>query len=294
MTTSLDGGAAQLVDPPPARVAMVNSDAKAAPALPDPQGVVTTLHDLRFRVLARSPYAHLFTQLGTLDVAERALAEGCDIVYVDTFGDYAVERIRALGAVPVVGAGEESIRLAASRYSSYSIVTVWPRSMAYLYDERLASTPGGQQCRGVHHLSDDEELDRVGRPDGVKARMLRSESELIDHLVALCRSAVATDRSEAVVLGCTCMSPVADALAARIDVPLIEPSATGLAAAHALAQEVRPGAPRPELTTDALATELVTSYLAAHGVESAWLDDCEVCAIPTTPSNATSPARRTP
>jgi len=262
------------------RVAMINSDGKSAPVAADPPGVETALLDLRFRVLARTPYEHLFTELGTLDVAEQALREGYDVIYVDTFGDYAADGIRALTAVPVIGAGEESIRHAASAHASFSIVTVWPQSMRYLYDLRLTATPGGERCRGVHHLSDDDELARVGRSDGVKARMRRHEGDIVDDLVALCRHAVDDDGSEAVLLGCTCMSPVADAIRERLDVPVLDPSAIGLSVAHAaaLAGVAVPG----EIATvrnPGLARGLVDAYLVAQDADAVWVDDCEVCAI---------------
>lgn len=259
-------------------IAMINSDGKHAPVAADPPGVTTRLYDLRFRVLARTPYEHLFTELGTLDVAERALADGCDVVYVDTFGDYAVEQIRALTSRPVIGAGEASIRQAAE-HAAYSIVTVWPESMAYLYAERLERSPGGHSCRGVHHLSDDDELDRVGRRDGVKARMGRHEDGVVDALADLCRRAIEQDRSEAVLVGCTCMSPVAAALRDRLDVPVLDPSAIGLAAAQRAALDPTPP-PRPSAVRHTgLAAATVQAYLDAEQAESVWVDDCGVCAI---------------
>ncbi|MCB1004720.1 MAG: aspartate/glutamate racemase family protein [Acidimicrobiales bacterium] len=268
----------------PARtIAMINSDGKTAPVAADPPGVATRLYDLRFRVLARTPYEHLFTELGTLETAERALADGCDVLYVDTFGDYAVDRIRALTSRPVVGAGEASIRHAAAVHASYSIVTVWPASMAYLYDERLSSTPGGRSCRGLHHLSEDDELDRVGRRDGVKARMGRHEDQVVEALADLCRRALEADRTEAVLLGCTCMSPVAPRLRALLDVPVLDPSAIGLAAAHEAALDPPPPGTRPgAVRHPGLAAATVQAYLVAEQAESVWIDDCGVCSITQT------------
>ncbi len=268
-----------------ARLGLVNSDGKHSPPLADPDGVTTVLHDLRFRVLARSPYEHLMTELGTLDAAERALAEGCDALYVDTFGDYAVGRIRALAAVPVVGAGEEGIRAAAA-LGEFSVVTVWPESMRYLYDERLAATPGGERCRGVHHLSGDDELDRVGRGDGVKARMLRGEGDVVDDLVALSRAAMDRDGTDVVLLGCTCMAPVAETLGERLGVAVLDPSRIGLAVAHeaarahAAGRAAGPGAPMVSPVRHAgLAVALVSAYLDQQEAAAVQLDDCEICGI---------------
>ena len=259
------------------RLAIINSDGKSRPPLPDPDGLVSTLLDLRFRVMARTPYDHLFTELGTLDAAEGAIAQGCDGIYVDTFGDYALERIRAITDVPVVGAGEATIR-AAARLGRFSVVTVWPRSMRWLYDERLATVDGGGSCVGVHHWGDEDELARVGTGEGVKARMIRGEGAVVDDLVSLCRDALARDGSDAIALGCTCMSPVAPAVAERLEVPVLDPARVGLAEAHArvLGGE-RSAGDRFPVGRPGLAAVVVDACLAVDGLEPR--DECEVCVV---------------
>lgn len=258
------------------RLAIINSDGKSRPPLPDPDGLVSSLHDLRFRVLARTPYDRLFTELGTLDAAERALTQGCDGIYVDTFGDYAVERIRAITDVPVVGAGEATIG-AAARFGRFSVVTVWPRSMGWLYDERLAAVPGGGACAGVHHLADENELALVGTGDGVKARMIRGEGAVVDDVVSLCRDALARDRSEVVALGCTCMSPIAPAVAERLGVPVLDPARVGLAEAHGqVLGGMRSTRERFPVGRVGLAAAVVDACLAVEGQAG---DECEVCVV---------------
>lgn len=262
------------------RLAMVNSDAKSQPPLPDPEGICTRLYDLRYRTLARTPYDHLFTELATLDAVEAAVADGCDALYLDTFGDYGIERARSSVAVPVIGAGEASIAAAAASTDRFSIVTVWPRSMAYLYEERLATCPGGDRCVDVHHVTDEEELERVGTAVGVKARMLRREDALVAQLVDRCRRAVDQDRSDAVLLGCTCMTPVTDRLAAELEVPVLDPSRIGLGAAF---QQLTSGSPPPPPPAaprrTGLATAFIDAYLAAKGIEQEATDECDVCLV---------------
>lgn len=260
------------------RLAIINSDGKAHPPLPDPDGLVSSMHDLRFRVLARTPYDHLFTELGTLEAAEHALAQGCDGIYVDTFGDYGLERIRAVTDLPVVGAGEATIR-AAAEHGPFSIVTVWPRSMRFLYDERLAGVAGGESCVGVHHVADEEELARVGSSSGMKARMVRGEGAIVDDIVALCERALEQDGSEAIALGCTCMAPVAEEIAGRVGAPVLDAARVGLAEAH---RQVLAGAPadrnRFAVGRPGLATSVVDAFLQAEGADAV-LDECEVCII---------------
>lgn len=260
-------------------VAVVNSDGKSVAPWPDTSGVRTDLHDLRLRILARTPYEHLVTELSTVSTAERALALGCDAIMLDTFGDYGLDRIRAISNVPVVGAGESSIRAAADELGRFSIVTVWPRSMAYLYADRLTRCEGGDACVGVHHLSDEDELDRVGRDDGVRARMVRHDGSVLEQVAALCERAVDEDGSDGVLLGCTCMQPIAARLAERLPFPVLDPSA--IAHAEATAAATQPYIVGSGVASDqaGLASALVESYLETRGGDPVTLGQCEVCAI---------------
>lgn len=262
------------------RLAMLNSDGKCRPPLADPAGVETTLVDLRTRVLARTPYDRLLTDLVTLDAAERAVAEGCDALYIDTFGDYAIEAIRAATELPVVGAGEASLAAAAA-YGRFSIVTVWPESMGFIYEERLRACPGGENCVRVHHFSAERELDLVGSPDGIKARMQRHEDGLIDELARACREAAAADNAAAVLLGCTCMSPVAKALQARCDVPVLDPSALGQRAAFDVLlsdKPKNPAADRPRTARVGQAGRLIDLWLREEPAATE-PEACDVCVI---------------
>ena len=42
-----------------------------------------------------------------------------------------------------------------------------------------------------------------------------------------CDRAIAEDGADTIMLGCTCMSPAADAIAARVDAPVLNPLSTG-------------------------------------------------------------------
>lgn len=262
------------------RLVMVNSDNKDAPALPAAEGVDVVLQDLRVRAFARTPYDHLVVEIGHVDAAERALQEGCDALFIDTFADYAIERIRTVADVPVIGAGEAGIAEAAQSGRRFSIVTVWPTSMGWLYDERLHHCAGGQRCGGVHHIGAEEELDLLGTATGVQARMSRAEQSTLDTIVEACHQAIQADGTEAVLLGCTCMSPVAEAIQARCDFPVIDASAAGLRAAYAaLDSGDGPASTQPTRRAGTIPT-LVDAWLAAGDLPA--IDECDVCAI--TPS----------
>ena len=255
------------------RLAMINSDGKSRPPLPDPEEISTDLVELRARVLARTPYDRLLTDLITVDAAETALASGAGAIYIDSFADYGLTAIRAVSACPVIGAGEAAIARAAS-LGPFSIVTVWPVSMRFLYDERLANSVGGDQCQGVHHFSTEEELDRVASPDGVRARMTRREDALVGRLAEACRAAKSADGSDVVLLGCTCMSPVAAQIQELCDFPVLNPSQIGQAAAFDALAGDHPARGVSSARGGEVST-LVDAWLAVRRDDGA--DDCDFC-----------------
>jgi allantoin racemase len=283
------------------RLAIINSDAKREPVLPDPDGLTSVLVDLRVRAFARTPYDHILTELSTIDAGERAIADGCDAIYIDTLGDYGIARLRAAAPVPVIGAGEASLAHMAALGRRYTIVTVWPRSMDYIYAERLANCRGGDLATDVHYISDEPELDLVGTDTGVKARMKRGDNDIVATIVAACRRAVAADGTDLVLFGCTCMTPVAEEVAARTGLSILDPSKVGLRAAHAAALSgerfTAPAASRLGAVggivdswlgksgdTRAVAGAAHDSFAVRRGTASgigveSIEDDCEVCVV---------------
>lgn len=203
-------------------------------------------------------------------------------MFIDTFGDYAIDRIRTVATVPVIGAGEAGVAEASAGGRGFSIVTVWPSSMRWLYQERLARIDGGEACGGVHFVGDESELTKLGTATGVKARMSRAESSTIDAIVAACQAAIAQDGTQAVLLGCTCMSPVAATIQARCEFPVIDASAAGLRAAFKALEDKNK--PRPTAPTERAGTigRLVDAWLATDDIPV--IDECEVCTL-TTPTS---------
>lgn len=108
--------------------------------------------------------------------------------------------MRSAVAVPVAGAGESGIAAAARDGRRYSIVTVWPQSLHFLYVERLAHAAGGELCAEVHHVFAEFELKRLGTEHSAVSRMERRDEQIVEHLAENCRRAVASDGSEAVLL----------------------------------------------------------------------------------------------
>jgi len=268
------------------RIAVLGSgtSAKTLPAhlteLATPE-VSPVLVDPRLSAFALTPYEWLIVDLGYVDAAQAAERSGFDAVYINSFADYGIAAARAALAIPVIGAGEATLRAAATGGRRFAIVTVWPESLAHLYEERLRMLGLEDQCAAIHYVSPEAELARVGREDGVMARMHRHDNELVGGLLAACESAVRDDGAQCIALGCTCMAPVGPALAVACRVPVLESARLGYRAtvAAVLAQ----GRSRPARTAPNcdLVPALVNAWISAGtaGATSPPQDggDCPVC-----------------
>ncbi len=263
----IGSGTASTELPPHFAVEATALDASASPALVNP----------RLSAFAFTPYERLVVDLGYVDAVQAAAAQDAAAVMLNSFADYGIEAARAAVGVPVVGAGEAAIREAsAGGTRRFAIVTVWPRSLGFLYDERLRNVPGGECCTGVRHVSREEELARLGAEDGVMARMARHEAPVVAALLRECEAAVREDGAEAIALGCTCMAPVGPLLAARCSVPVIESSRAGLRAAIAAAATTAPAGPGGRTRNPRLVPAIVSAWQRGAPAD-ADAAECSVC-----------------
>ncbi len=234
----------------------------------------------RLSAFAFTPYERLIVDLGYVDAGQLAEREGAAAVYINSFADYGIDALRAVLTIPVIGAGEATLQAAARGGRSFAIVTVWPRSLAHLYDERLRALALAEQCLAIRHVSAEEELARVGHEDGVMQRMHRGETSILDHIREACDRVVREHGVECVVLGCTCMAPIGPALESACSVPVLESSRIGYRAAVAAARGRTPHTARATITARRdLVPALVDAWL--EGGPKAELPDaggdCPVC-----------------
>lgn len=249
-------------------------------------GVTLELVTPRLSAFAFSAYERLIVDLGYVDAAQSAAARGAAAILINSFADYGLDAARAAVGVPVVGAGEATLRAASAEGTRpFGIVTVWPASMDFLYQERLRATGLAALCTGIRHVGGEEELQRLGHADGVMDRMARHEPQAIDAIVAACEAALREDGAAAIALGCTCMAPIGPRIVGRITAPVYEPSRCGIDAAIISARRgIRPAEPSPEAglrlrrgRDTTLVPQLVDAWQARGGTGTP--GDCPVCIV---------------
>ena len=242
-----------------------------APHAPD--GVELVVYPPRLAAFPHTPYDRLLVDLAHVDAAERAVRDGVDALLIDSTCDWGIEAIRAAVDVRVVGAGEVGITEASEGGRRFGIVTIWPPALEFLYTERARSVQGGELCTGIRYASADHELARLGEEGSVIARMDRREEPVLERIVDECRSSVAEDGAEAILLGCTCMAKTAPLIEERFqDVPVIEPARSAL-------DVVLDAAPtrRARSGLAGLVPALVDTWVG--GTRSPELPDAEACNV---------------
>jgi allantoin racemase len=239
-----------------------------------PDAVELVMYPPRIGAFPYTPYDRLIVDLAHVDAAERAAADGVDAILIDSTCDWGIEAVRAAVDIPVVGAGEVGIAEASAGGRRFSIVTVWPPALEFLYVERLRMVPGGEHCVGTRYVSRDDDLDKLGTSESVIARMDRREESVLDRIVEECRRSVADDGAEAVLLGCTCMAKTAPLIEQRFsEVPLIESARSALG----VALDAAP-ARRNRTSISGLVPQLVDAWTGAGpGEELPVVEDCALC-----------------
>jgi allantoin racemase len=190
----------------------------------------------RFGAFPRTPYDRNLAALGNIDAGIEAEKEGFAAVFLNTFGDYGIVELKSALHIPVIGAGEAAMALAAILGRRFAIVTVWPRSMNFIFDERVAACAMTGRYAGIVNIFDDEDIvatERGDADDPVSAMRAGAEA-IVDRIVAGAEGVLAKGEADTIILGCTCMAPVGRAIAARLAVPVVESMAAGYKMAEML------------------------------------------------------------
>ncbi len=159
-------------------------------------------------------------------VARRAEEQGFDAAAIYCFADPGLEAVRECTRIPVAGAGESSMLVAASLGISFSVITVLGSLVGNIYN--TASRLGLS-----HRLASIRSVD-------IPVLELDDRDRLLQALEREALRAVAKDRAHVLILGCTGMTGTANALEQRLidsghSVPVVDPAGACILWAQMLA-----------------------------------------------------------
>ena len=182
-------------------------------------------------------------EVSTIETGLRAAEEGFDALFINTAGDYGLTALRSALDIPVIGAGQATMHAAAQLGERFSIVTIWPESMRFLYTNLLRLYGMEGHCVSVRCVSMDDEMKTLRDDENFVTDMRRGERTQIDRIVAACEAAIQQDGADTIMLGCTCMAPIAAEIDSRCVAPVLNPMTTGYKATEmALSLGLRPSA----------------------------------------------------
>jgi allantoin racemase len=187
-------------------------------------GFEAGLIENRLQVFPGTPEHREVNVLEYLEAAYRAEDEGYAAAFINTIGDYGLLQARSQVNIPVIGAGESAMLLATTLGQRFSIVTIWPPSLVFLYDAVLDDYQLRHRCASVRFVTADAEL---GTKEEYVSDMNSQRTSIVDRVVAECERAVQEDHCDVIVLGCTCMAPIAPLVGERCSVPVIDGMRTG-------------------------------------------------------------------
>lgn len=203
-------------------------------------GITAELVETEQGVFPGTPQAREQTEREYIKTGQEAARAGYDAIFINTVGDYGLKELRSIVGIPVIGAGEAAMLFARALGTPFAIVTIWPPTLAFIYDGLIADYGMGEYCAGVRYAMAENSLDTLGDDDNFVEKMRRGDVDSLDNVIAHCHKALEAG-ARTIVMGCTCMAPIADSLAAACDAPVIEAMATGYGMTELALRQLNPG-----------------------------------------------------
>jgi allantoin racemase len=136
-----------------------------------------------------------------------------DAIMINCFADPSIDAAREITDKVVLGPAETSMSVALHLGALFSVISILPNTPAWV----------SQQARRMGVES------RLASAIGIDIPVLeleKSPAKTIDEVVRAADLAIERDGAEVIVLGCTGMTAVAQAVRKQLPVPLVEPAAT--------------------------------------------------------------------
>jgi len=160
------------------------------------------------------------------DAGLKAAAAGADALYINTVGDYGHDMLRDAVSIPVGGAGCGAFHSALANAEHFAVVTLWPPAMRFIYDAVLTEINLQKYCDDIVHLTDDTLLAFEDGPTTAMAEMQSCAVTTVDTVADATLNLQTRYPGTQVILGCTCMYPLAEALKTR-GISVLEPMSAG-------------------------------------------------------------------
>ncbi len=189
-------------------------------------GIDTVLLPVPGASFPLTPDDRLRCEQAYLAAGIEAASAGADAVYINTVGDYGLSALNKALSIPVMGAGSGALQYALTSASRFSIVTLWPPAMRFIYDAMLADSNLTPYCDEIVHLSDDTMLASPSGPQETMALVQACGITTLDKITETIQRVNARHPDSTVVLGCTCMYPIAPLLRQR-GLSAVEPMGAG-------------------------------------------------------------------
>lgn len=160
-----------------------------------------------------SPYEQTLCDAFVLDAGARAEEQGYDGVVVNSMSDSALAALRSRLTIPVVAPSQASMLLACLLGKRFSVVTMWPQWHS-LYTKAVAHEGLTHRLASIRDIG--------VRPDAEQL-LAGKEDFVFDALLTQCRAAIDENGADVLILGSTTMHQSHAWLAARLEVPILNP-----------------------------------------------------------------------
>jgi allantoin racemase len=150
-------------------------------------------------------------------------SEGIDGFVVNCFADPGVKAGREISNIPIIGPGLSSMLIASAICSKFSIITIVNNIVPGLHDL-------------VREYGFNEKLSSIRAIEVPVLELHKNEELTLEKLVVEGKKAIEQDGAEAIILGCTGFTGMADKLSEKLGVHVIDPLPSALKLVETLAK----------------------------------------------------------
>ena len=165
----------------------------------------------------------LLAEIAMLEMGMEAEHDGYDAICIDTVSDSAVNVLRSVLDIPVIGAGLPSYLMALSLGKTFSILTQWDAWIP-LYERGLLEYGLHERCISIRSINMRPDLENLlgGKEEIVFPRLVAKGLECVE------------EGADVIVLGSTTMHQAHAHLTSNLPVPVINPGPTSYKFVEAL------------------------------------------------------------